>query len=106
MIWQTGYDAFKILMRQKGKHPVLVFPYSGDTISSVFPRAVKKLGIENLHFHDLRHEFCSRMVRHGWSIPQIAVNSGHKNLTSMQRYMNVRSDELHEQKPADWQALP
>jgi len=105
LIWQTGYDSFEILMAQKGKHPQLIFPYSPDTISSVFPRAVKRLGIENLHFHDLRHEFCSRMVEYGWSIPKIQVNSGHKDLRSMQRYMNMVSKKLHEEKPKDWKPL-
>ena len=105
LIWQTGYDTFDILMAQKGKHPSLVFPYSADTISSVFPRAVKRLGIENLHFHDLRHEFCSRMVEFGWTIPKIQVNSGHKDLRSMQRYMNMVSKNLHEEKPKNWVAL-
>ncbi|MEN9863958.1 MAG: hypothetical protein RLZZ601_1722 [Pseudomonadota bacterium] len=105
LIWQTGYDTFEILMAQKGKHPELVFPYSGDTVSSVFPRAVRRLGIEDLHFHDLRHEFCSRMVEYGWTIPKIQVNSGHKDLRSMQRYMNMVSKKLHEEKPKNWISL-
>ena len=96
LIKQTGYDTNEILLAQRGIHSELVFPYSGDTISSVFPRAVKKLGIKDLHFHDLRHEFCSRMVEHGWSIAKVRVNSGHRNLTSMQRYINIRAESLHD----------
>ena len=99
LIWQAGYDTYEILLSQKGVHNELVFPYSGATISSVFPRAVKRLGIKDLHFHDLRHEFCSRMIEHGWSIAKVRVNSGHRNLSSMQRYINVRPESLHEEKP-------
>lgn len=105
LIWQTGYDSYEILMAQKGKHSELVFPYSAKSISSVFPRAVERLGIEDLHFHDMRHEFCSRMVEYGWSIPKIQVNSGHRDLRSMQRYMNMVSKNLVDEKPKDWISL-
>ncbi len=99
LIWQAGYDVHEILLAQRGIHSELIFPYSGGTISSVFPRAVKRLGIKDLHFHDLRHEFCSRMIEYGWSIAKVRVNSGHRNLSSMQRYINVRPESLHEEKP-------
>jgi integrase len=33
-----------------------IFPYSTDAISAAFTRACKILGIEDLRFHDLRHE--------------------------------------------------
>src|SRR3546814_18025969 len=34
----------------------LAFPYEARSISARFTRACKLLGIEDLHFHDLRHE--------------------------------------------------
>jgi integrase len=33
-----------------------IFPYGGDAISAAFTRACKLLDINDLHFHDLRHE--------------------------------------------------
>jgi len=105
LIWQTGYDTFEIVMAQKGKHPELIFPYSGDTVSSVFPRACARLGIKDLRFHDFRHHFCSLMIEEGWSIPMVRVNSGHRNLTSMQRYMNIQPSKLHKEKPVGWVGL-
>ena len=49
-----------------------IFPYSTDAISAAFTRACKVLGIEDLHFHDLRHEGVSRLFEMGWTIPQVA----------------------------------
>lgn len=33
-----------------------IFPYNAESISASWTRACKFLGIEDLHFHDLRHE--------------------------------------------------
>jgi integrase len=38
-----------------------IFPVEADTITTIFPRAKKALGIVDLHFHDLRHEGVSRL---------------------------------------------
>ena len=33
-----------------------IFPFSPDAVSAAFTRACKVLAIDDLHFHDLRHE--------------------------------------------------
>jgi integrase len=67
-----------------------IFPYSTDAISAAFTRACKVLGIEDLHFHDLRHEGVSRLFEMGRTIPQVAVVSGHRSWHSLQRYSHLR----------------
>jgi integrase len=67
-----------------------IFPFSTDAISANFTRACKFLGIEDLHFHDLRHEGISRLFEMGRTIPQTASVSGHKSWTSLQRYAHIR----------------
>ena len=67
-----------------------IFPYSTDAISAAFTRACKVLGIEDLHFHDLRHEGCSRLFELGWTIPQVASVSGHRSWHSLKRYSHLR----------------
>ena len=58
--------------------------------------ACKKLNIEDLHFHDLRHDGISRMfVPGGYSIPEVAAVSGHKSWKNLQRYTQIRPEELH-----------
>ena len=67
-----------------------IFPYSTDAISAAFTRACKVLGIEDLRFHDLRHEGISRLFEIGRTIPQAAAVSGHRSWTSLKRYTHIR----------------
>ena len=67
-----------------------IFPYSTDGISAAFTRACQVLGIDDLHFHDLRHEGISRLFEMGWNIPQVATVSGHRSWTSLKRYSHMR----------------
>ena len=67
-----------------------IFPYSTDAISAAFTRACKVLAIDDLHFHDLRHEGVSRLFELGRTIPQVASVSGHRSWNSLQRYTHLR----------------
>jgi integrase len=67
-----------------------IFHYSTDAISAAFTRACYVLGIEDLHFHDLRHEGVSRLFELGWNIPQAAKVSGHRSWSSLKRYEHMR----------------
>jgi integrase len=70
-----------------------IFPYSTDAISAAFTRACKILGIDDLRFHDLRHEGISRLFEIGRTIPQVAAVSGHRSWTSLKRYTHIRSSK-------------
>jgi len=72
------------------KTAVEIFPYSTDAISAAFTRACAFLGIEDLHFHDLRHEGVSRLFEMGWGIPHVAAVSGHRSWQSLRRYTHLR----------------
>lgn len=67
-----------------------IFPYSTDAISAAFTRACKFLEIEDLHFHDLRHEGVSRLFELGLSIPRVAAVSGHRSWSSLKGYAHLR----------------
>jgi integrase len=67
-----------------------IFPYSTDAISAAFTRACAFLGIEDLHFHDLRHEGVTRLFEMGRTVPLAASVSGHRSWQSLQRYTHVR----------------
>lgn len=81
--------ALKIIqaMPNKGER---IFPYSVDAISSNFSRACKFLEIDDLRFHDLRHDGVSRLFEIGKSIPHAAAVSGHRSWASLKRYTHVR----------------
>lgn len=67
-----------------------IFPYNRDVISRHFTNACKVLEIEDLHFHDLRHEGISRLFEMGLTIPQVAQISGHRSWQSLQRYTQIK----------------
>src|ERR1700733_9718690 len=90
----TGHNAFKILNRQERREP-RIFPYSSHTIGSYFTRAVAKLGLDDLHLHDLRHEAISRLFAVGYRIEQVALVSGHRDWQMLKRYTHVRAVDLH-----------
>ena len=69
-----------------------IFPYNAKSISASFTRACPMLGIEDLHFHDLRYEGVSRLFEMGWDIPRVSSVSGHRDWNSLRRYT-----QLHEQ---------
>ncbi|WP_109468519.1 site-specific integrase [Albibacillus kandeliae] len=68
-----------------------IFPYRANNISASFIRACALLGIEDLRFHDLRHEGVSRLFEMGRTIPQVASVSGHRSWQSLQRYSHIRA---------------
>jgi integrase len=67
-----------------------IFPYSTDAVSASFTRACKVLDIEDLHFHDLRHDGVSRLFEMGKTIPQAASVSGHRSWQNLKRYTHLR----------------
>jgi integrase len=67
-----------------------IFPYNSRSISASFTKACKFLAIEDLHFHDLRHEGTSRLFEMGWNIPHVAAVTGHRSWASLKRYTHLR----------------
>lgn len=67
-----------------------IFPYNSDTISRRFTDACKVCEIDDLHFHDLRHEGASRLAEKGLTVPQLSAVTGHRSWKSLERYTHVR----------------
>lgn len=59
-----------------------------------FGKIKKKLGMADLHFHDLRHEGVSRLVEGGLSDQEVASISGHKSMQMLRRYTHLRAEDL------------
>ena len=72
-----------------------VFPgLTGEAIKRSFTRAVRRAGIEDLHFHDLRHEATTRLFEKGLNIMEVASITGHKDLRMLRRYTHLKAEEL------------
>ena len=91
-------EALKLIELQPATEGV-IWPYNAQSVSASFTRACLLLGIDNLHFHDLRHEGISRLFELGRSIPHVACVSGHRSWTSLKRYTHLRQAG---DKYADW----
>lgn len=92
--WCTLPDPCRDIIAALPKHKKgekCIFPYHADTISRRFTRACQFLEIEDLHFHDLRHEGTSRLFEMDWNIPRVAGVTGHRSWESLKRYAHIRA---------------
>ena len=77
-------------MLKRGYGDEYLIPLSPKTIGGEFRKACKLLGIDDLKFHDLRHEGCTRLAEQGFTIPQIQQISLHDSWGSLERYVSVK----------------
>ncbi|GFE87812.1 tyrosine-type recombinase/integrase [Steroidobacter agaridevorans] len=73
-----------------------IFPYNPNTVSDAFTTACRILGIEDLHFHDLRHEAISRLFELGYDIHEVALFSLHSSWDDLKRYTQLRPENLRQ----------
>ena len=50
--------------------------------------------INDLHFHDLRHEATSRLFEKGLNPVEVETITGHKDTRMLMRYTHLRAEEL------------
>lgn len=78
-------------VRSHGK----VFSYTSNGLKSTWRYMLLKIGVVDLHFHDLRHEACSRLFELGTlDVMEVAAISGHKSLAMLKRYTHLRANKL------------
>ena len=72
-----------------------------------FEEAVRSAGINNFHWHDLRHTFASRLVMARVDLRSVQELLGRKTITMTVRYSHLAPTHLHEvvelliEKPSD-----
>ena len=59
-----------------------------------FTRLKEECGIEDLRFHDLRHEATSRLFERGFNVMEVASITGHENLKHLKRYTHIKPESL------------
>lgn len=80
----------EIRQRMDGDDDLLLAGYKYKSISTLFTNACRALLIQNLHFHDLRHEGATRLAEDGLSIPLMQQVTLHGDWESMRIYTNLR----------------
>lgn len=72
-----------------------VFPMTANAVRMAWTRALKRLGIDGLRFHDLRHEGTSRLAaKFNGDVLAMSAMTGHKSLQMLKRYTHIRAEEL------------
>lgn len=77
------------VLKELGSSAKLVFPLTGNALRQCWKRACHKAGIQDLRFHDLRHEAISRFFELGLSVPEVALISGHRDARMLFRYTHI-----------------
>ncbi len=93
-------DAIEILLRQVGKHPERVFTYKGKPVTNANTRAwrdaLKRAGIEDFRWHDLRHTWATWHRRAGTPTHELQRLGGWRTASMVERYAHLASDHLAE----------
>ena len=79
------------VLRGLSKETDYVFTISENAFRSSWSRLIKRSGIKDLRFHDLRHEAVSRFFEMGLSVPEVALISGHRDLRMLASYIHLNS---------------
>ena len=64
------------------------------SVSDKFADVTTAAGINDLTFHDLRHEAISRLFERGLQIQEVALVSGHKSWDSLKRYTQLKPGQV------------
>ena len=71
-----------------------VIPLTPVALRHAWDRALRRADIEDLHFHDLRHEAISRFFERGLNVPEVALISGHRDYRMLFRYTHLRPEDV------------
>lgn len=65
------------------------FPITPVALRLAWDRLTKRAKIDDLNFHDLRHEAISRLFELGLTVPEVASVSGHRDMRMLFRYAHA-----------------
>lgn len=86
--------AVQIFRQLAPKESGMVFYVTESGLRYHWKRLTRRAGIEDLHFHDLRHEAISRFFEKGLSVAEVALISGHKDVRQLFRYTHLRAEDV------------
>jgi integrase len=92
-------DAVAVLEGERGKHPRYCFTFRGEPIrwqvsNSAWLTALKKAGIQDFRFHDLRHTWASWHRQAGTSCDELKDLGGWKTRQMVDRYAKFATEHL------------
>ena len=89
----AALDILRGLPQPEGQEQV--FGLVTEQITHTMLATCRKAGLENLRFHDLRHEATSRFFEHtDLDVMEVKAITGHKTLQMLARYTHLRTARL------------
>lgn len=67
-----------------------IFPLSAGLLKLTWKRILQRVGISDLHFHDLRHHCITELFEKGLHIGEVSQISGHKTWSQLKTYTNPK----------------
>ncbi len=93
-------DAMYVLQKQIGKHDTFVFTSQGKPLKypsrDAWDNALKRAGIENFRWHDLRHTWATRHAVEGTPLQALKKLGGWASWKSMERYIHLCVKDVEE----------
>lgn len=90
--------AMAVLAKRQGDHPTHVFTYEGRPVDQVntkaWRNALRRAGIEDFRWHDLRHTFATWHREAGTPTHELQRLGGWKTQSMVERYAHVAPDGL------------
>jgi len=98
--WVPINDDLAELLKTNRKRDHLKFEYifcdkkgsSFNDIKRSFKATLRRAGIQDFRFHDLRHTFASHFVMRGGSLKELQEILGHKSMTMTLRYAHLSQE--------------
>ncbi|SDP22820.1 tyrosine-type recombinase/integrase [Desulforhopalus singaporensis] len=94
--WKKHQEQMRKRKRISAGDSDFVFSHLNGSPIKCFNRAwwsaLKIAGIENFHYHDLRHTFCSNLILSGVGIKEVKEMIGHSDIAMTDRYSHLSMD--------------
>jgi integrase len=98
MVVPLNVDALRVITVQIGRDPVRVFSYKGEPVTQVttaaWYKALKRCGIEDFRWHDLRHTWASWHVQNGTPLNVLQKLGRWESAQMVRRYAHFSADHL------------
>ena len=81
--------AIALLHAHSSERQDRIFPVTANAFQLAWRRVKARAKIDDLRFHDLRHEAISKFFELGLTTPEVAMISGHRDMRMLFRYAHA-----------------
>lgn len=95
-----NHDAIQVIKERIGKHHIYVFTYNDKCVwqcsTRAWRKALKRCGLDEFRWHDLRHTWASWHVQSGTTLQELFELGGWSSFDMVLRYAHLSSKHLTE----------